>query len=89
MTKRIFQSICLVALAVFLASMSLIMGALYTYFSQTQHTQLRNQTALAAQAVAHEGLDYLQDLRQRDLQRQHGEPSGAGGDPGSPGLRPR
>ena len=62
MTKRIFQSICLVALAVFLASMSLIMGALYTYFSQTQHTQLRNQTALAAQAVAHEGLDYLQEL---------------------------
>ena len=62
MTKRIFRSICLVALAVFLASLTIIMGALYSYFSQVQRTQLKNQTTLAAQAVAHEGLDYLENL---------------------------
>ena len=38
------------------------MGALYSYFSQVQRTQLKNQTTLAAQAVAHEGLDYLENL---------------------------
>ena len=62
MTKRIFHSIFVVALAVFLASLTLIMGALYSYFSQVQRTQLKNQTALAAQAVSHEGLDYLEEL---------------------------
>ena len=33
MTKRIFRSICFVAIAVFLASLILIMGVLYSYFS--------------------------------------------------------
>ena len=46
MTKRIFHSICLVALAVFLASVVLILGMLYSYFSQVQHDQLRMQTVL-------------------------------------------
>ena len=32
MTKRIFRSICFVAIAVFLASLILIMGVLYSYF---------------------------------------------------------
>ena len=62
MTKRVFRSICLVALTVFLASLGIIMGALYSYFSQTQRSQLKNQTILAAQAVSHEGLDYLTEL---------------------------
>ncbi|MBQ7801351.1 MAG: PAS domain-containing sensor histidine kinase [Oscillospiraceae bacterium] len=62
MTKRIFRSIFLVALAVFLASTTIIMGALYSYFSQVQRSQLKNQTILAAQAVSYEGLDYLTRL---------------------------
>lgn len=33
MTKRIFRSICLVAVVVLLASFMLIMGVLYDYFS--------------------------------------------------------
>lgn len=63
MTKRIFRSICLVALTVFLASVILIMGVLYEYFSSVGQEQLRMQTNLAAQGVTHEGIAYFQDLK--------------------------
>ncbi len=62
MTKRIFHSIFLVALAVLFASMVLIMGAVYNYFTATQFQQLQTQTTLAAQAVSNEGLAYFESL---------------------------
>lgn len=62
MTKRIFRSIWLVALAVFLASVVLIMGVLYSYFTAVQQEQLRTETALAAQGVMLEGDGYFQGL---------------------------
>ena len=62
MKKHIFRSICFVAISVFLASLVLIMGVLYDYFSRTQQTQLRVQTQLVAQAVEHEGMTYFRDL---------------------------
>lgn len=43
MTKRIFRSICLVALAVLVATVALIMGVLYGYFTDMQHDQLKMQ----------------------------------------------
>ena len=62
MTKRIFKSICLVAFIVFLSSVVLFMGVLYDYFSSQQRAQLRIQTNLAAQGVAHEGEKYFDGL---------------------------
>ncbi len=62
MTSRIFKSICLVTLIVLLASLILIMGVLYDYFSNSQLEQLRAQTALAARGVAEDGLEYLKEL---------------------------
>lgn len=62
MTKRIFRSICFVAISVFLASIALFMGVLYRYFSDAQQSQLRMQTALAAQGVSNEGSKYLDGL---------------------------
>lgn len=66
MTKRIFRSICLVAIAVFLASVVLIMGALYRYFSNVQQEQLKMQLELAAQGVSNEKIEYFDDLKVRD-----------------------
>ena len=63
MTKRIFRSICLVALTVFLASVILIMGVLYEYFSNVEQEQLKMQTSLAAQGVINEGIEYFRDLK--------------------------
>lgn len=62
MTNRIFRSICLVALCVFLASLVLIMGMVYSYYSQLQLDQLRTQTQLIAQGASHEGLNYFSNL---------------------------
>ena len=62
MTRRIFRAICLVALAVFLASVTLIMGILYNYFSQVQQNQLRIEAGLAARGVEENGAAYFEGL---------------------------
>lgn len=62
MTKRIFRSIVFAVLAVLFAAVSLIMGVVYSYFTRVQKDQLRVQTALAAHAVANEGIAYFQKL---------------------------
>lgn len=66
MTKRIFRSTFIVALVVFIASLILIMGVLYGYFSGTQKAQLKMQTSLAAQGVSHEGIGYFDGLKASD-----------------------
>lgn len=63
MTKRIFHSICLVALTVFLASIILVMGVLYNYFSNVSQAQLKMQTDLAAQGVINGGMEYFHNLK--------------------------
>lgn len=65
MVKRIFRSICFVAFTVFTAALVLIMGVLYTYFSNVQQSQLKTQTMLAAQGVSHEGAAYFEQLEPR------------------------
>ncbi len=62
MTRKIFGAICLVAVAVLVSSVVIIMGVLYSYFSQVEHQQLRNQTELAAKAVEDQGMSYFDDL---------------------------
>lgn len=62
MTKRIFHSIFLVTISVFLASVVLLMGILYDYFSGVQKAQLQVQTNLAVQGVLHDGMDYFDGL---------------------------
>ena len=67
MTKRIFRSVCIVAVAVLLASLTLVMGVLYDYFSGSQEEQLKNQTVLAAQGIENEGAGYFDGLESEDL----------------------
>ena len=62
MTKKIFRSICLVAMVVFAASLVLIMGVLYQYYAAAQVRQLRIETTLAANGVETGGLTYLENL---------------------------
>ena len=59
MTKKIFQSILLVAGCVLLASLLIIMGFLYDYFGGVEENQLRDELSLAAAAVEDGGTDYL------------------------------
>ena len=62
MTKRIFRSIFLVALAVFIAGTALIMGALYSYFSGVYEEQIQEEASYLSTAVEEMGLDYLEGL---------------------------
>lgn len=62
MTKKIFQSILLVAGCILLASLLIIMGFLYDYFGGVEENQLRNELSLAAAAVEDGGTDYLSQL---------------------------
>ena len=66
MTKRIFKSMCVVALSVFLASLVMFIGILYDYFSSIQKRQLAMQTDLAASGVIHAGADYFEGLKAKD-----------------------
>lgn len=62
MTKRIFRSICVVAVLVFLTSLSVSMGVLYTYFTQGQLEQLKSQAKLIAIGTSEGGISYLSGL---------------------------
>lgn len=66
MSRKIFHSIWLVALTVFLASLFFIMGVTYSYFSGVQKNQLKIETQLAAQGVALNGMDYFMNLNSID-----------------------
>ena len=62
MTKRIFRSIFLVALAVFIAGVALIMGALYNYYSGVYEAQIQEEASYLSKAVEEMGLSYLEGL---------------------------
>ena len=66
MTQRIFKSIFFVAVIVFAACVTLIMGFLYGYFSDVQRTQLQMQTELAAHGVNLDGNAYFDGLEADD-----------------------
>jgi len=65
MTKKIFRSILLVAVAVLLASLVIIFGFLYDYFGSVQVQHLKDEFSLAAGAVETSGVDYLSQLDSR------------------------
>ena len=62
MTKKIFRSFMLSAVAVLLAGVVIVMTCLYSYFASVQESQLQDQLQLAAAAVETEGTDYLKGL---------------------------
>lgn len=63
MTKKIFKSIMAVALAVLAASLVIIVGCLYGYFSGVQGKELEDGLSLAAAAVEKNGEEYLAELQ--------------------------
>lgn len=63
MTKKIFRSFMLSAVAVLLAGVVIVMTCLYSYFASVQESQLQDQLQLAAAAVETEGADYLKGLK--------------------------
>jgi two-component system phosphate regulon sensor histidine kinase PhoR len=56
MTKRIFRSVCIVAVVVLFASLALVMGVLYDYFSGSQENQLKTLYAPARYGAGRYGM---------------------------------
>lgn len=76
MTKKIFHSICLAAITVFLVSFALIMEVLYSYFSDVQMRQLHVQAALAARGAEEAGIRYLEGIKDGEYRVTWVDPKG-------------
>ena len=66
MSRKIFHAIWTVTLAVLLASLAIIFGVLYNYFSDVQRDQLRIETQLAARGVELGGTAFLDGFPEDD-----------------------
>ena len=62
MTSKIMKSILSVAIAVLMASLTIITGILYPYFGSVQESQLKDELSLAATATQQLGKGYLEKL---------------------------
>jgi two-component system phosphate regulon sensor histidine kinase PhoR len=62
MTKKIFKSILFVGGAVLVASLSIIMGVLYQYFSNVQENALKDELNIAVAIVQDSGQSFLEQL---------------------------
>ncbi|MBR2986935.1 MAG: PAS domain-containing sensor histidine kinase [Clostridia bacterium] len=62
MTKRIFRSICMIAVTVLLVALILLFNVLYEYFSIIQQRELQDELVFAAKGVENDGIVYLNSL---------------------------
>lgn len=63
MTRKIFNSITLVAAVVLLISSCVLMACLYEYFGSIREDALRDEMKLAIRGVQTEGTDYLENVK--------------------------
>lgn len=66
MTKKIFVSIIIVAIAVMLTSFGVAIGVGYDYFVKNQKKQLENQVDFVAAGVSIGGIEYLEGLDEKE-----------------------
>ena len=62
MIQKTFRSILLASMAVFIATMMLIIFGIYNYFGSRQLDQLKVEASLAAQGVSLEGAAFFEDF---------------------------
>ncbi|NLC43784.1 MAG: PAS domain-containing sensor histidine kinase [Clostridiales bacterium] len=63
MTKRIFKSICVATIVVFMASLMIIMSLLYDHFTQMQQDDLKILTANTSRGIEISGADYFEGIK--------------------------
>ncbi len=66
MTRKIFVSIIIVAIAVMLTSFGVAIGVGYDYFVKNQKKQLENQVDFVAAGVSIGGIEYLESLDEKE-----------------------
>lgn len=63
MTKKIFQSIMIVAILILISSFMLIMGVMFGYFGSLQENQLKTELKLTTHSVERDGIRYLKRIK--------------------------
>lgn len=63
MTRKIFNSIIMVAGTILLASVIIIMGCLYSYFEEVRERGLKDELELSMAAVEDDGIRYLEKVK--------------------------
>lgn len=66
MTKKIFKSIMLVSVIVFILGLAFIMGILYRYFGNEIKDELRNEASYLVAGVEMQGEEYLENVSFKD-----------------------
>lgn len=66
MHKKIFRSSVLITLFVLISSVILIMGILYEYFESQLINELKSEAEYISIAIENEGLDYLNDINDKN-----------------------
>ena len=69
MRNRIFRGIFCVALAVWLACLVLVIGALYTQYSEKYNNSIKNEAYIVARAVDVSGTSYFKGLKLQESYR--------------------
>lgn len=67
MTKKIFRTILLMVTVILLASLTVIVGVLYSHFENVQKQQMETELTLAAHGVEINNEDYLKALTTEDF----------------------
>ena len=63
MTRKIFNSIIIVAGTILLSSVIIIMGCLYNYFEDVRERGLKDELKLSMAAVEDDGVHYLEKVK--------------------------
>ena len=62
MTSKIFRSILTASVTVLAATLIIITGFLYDYFTQIQREQLKDELYIASVGTENAGIEYLEDI---------------------------
>lgn len=76
MTKKIFKSTVLVSAMVLILGSAFVMGILYQYFGKQLNGELEKEASYLAYGVEQSGVDYLEQLKQKDARVTYIDASG-------------
>ena len=66
MTTRIFRLICIAAYIVLAASLIILVGELYAYFTNVHYNSLQSETRIIAYGVEQDGVSFIEGLANAD-----------------------
>ena len=76
MTKKIFRSTVLVSAMILILGSAFVLGVLYQYFGKQLDGELEKEASYLAYGVEQNGVDYLEQIKQKDARITYMDASG-------------